>query len=54
MFECKLCQQKQRDIDYLHKLIDNLLQKQGVAPVTQIADEEIKPEEPVKGDKYGD
>lgn len=53
MFECKGCQAKQRDIEYLRTLVDRLLADKGIAPV-EVVEEEVKPEEPTKGERYGD
>ena len=38
--DCKHCIEKQKQIDYLQKLVDNLLVANGVAPVKG----EMKPE----------
>jgi len=65
MFKCQECQRKDRDIEYLRslvnnaevsylrKLVDSLLMYKGASPVEQPT-EEVKPEEPIKGERYGD
>jgi len=35
MFQCKGCRAKDREIEYLRKLIDRLLEKLNVAPVAE-------------------
>ncbi len=42
MFRCKQCAEKDRQIEYLQKLIDNLLQHRGIAPIVS---KEVKIEE---------
>lgn len=43
MFECKHCIEKQKQIDYLQKLVDKLLVANGVAPVADAPPEELEP-----------
>jgi len=33
VFNCKICQQKDKEIEYLKKLVDNLLLNKSIAPV---------------------
>jgi hypothetical protein len=41
MFECKHCIEKQKQIDYLQKLVDKLLVANGVAPVSEPPPEDM-------------
>ncbi len=43
MFECKHCIEKQKQIDYLQKLVDKLLVANGVAPVADAPPEDLEP-----------
>lgn len=50
MFHCKGCQAKDKEIEYLRRLIDHLLEKLNVSPVIDEGlKEELKEEEPEEG-----
>ncbi len=51
LFKCNMCKQKDREIEYLRKLVDNLLSHKGIVPVAGIAPENIEDDENEKADR---
>ncbi len=50
-WKCKVCAQKDKQIEYLEKIIDNLLQSKGVAPVAGQAEEILQETEEEKQER---
>ena len=55
MFRCKGCQAKDREIEYLHRLIDRLLERLSVAGVEtqELVEDYSEPEEDTGAEEIG-